>query len=427
MTMRKRWLTSLSLWLAAPMVAFIVAVNLEDGLQFATRGYWLTATTVASEAVSITGVVAALGATWEASRLRRARLLAVTARHRLLVVGESLLPTVVVVLTGTLVSYAMMATIALGAPGGPAWHVIGVNLAALAGIIGWGLFLGFALPATLALAVSLASTYVWYFSTAAVGGFPLWARYLSGGFLSDPGVWGATDPRALFGALACAVGLGTAGLCTVLSRDRGRALVAGPLAVVVAVGLGCLIVRPLDHHPVVPRAGIACDDTPVDGVTVCLWPELEADREELTAEIVRQHQAFSAMGVDPPPIVSAAQEEPEASMWIPLVPQADPRSVVAAGFVEALMPAALPESCDTFPDDTVVAVLAWLRTVARAHGHEEYRASIPAEPARYLDQVLELPPRAQGEWYLANRPVMETCSPDPDTLDPRHFGAEAAR
>ncbi|MFE3459760.1 hypothetical protein ACFXKD_19635 [Nocardiopsis aegyptia] len=421
MITKKRWLTSLSLWLALPMTAFIVALNLEDGLQFATRGYWLTATTVASEAVAITGVVAALGATWEASRLRRARLLAVTARRRLLVVWEALVPTVAVVLLGTLVSHAMMATIALGAPGGPAWHVIGVNLAALAGIIGWGLFLGFALPATLALAVSLASTYVWYFSLASSGEFPLWARYLSGGFLSDPGVWGATDPRALLGALVCALGLGIAGLCAVLLRDRGRVLVAAPLVVALAVAGGCLIVRPLDHHPVVPRAGIACDEEPVDGVTVCLWPELEADRDALTAEIVRQHRVFTEMGIDPPSTVSAAQEEPEDSIWIPLVPQTDPRSAVAAGFVEALMPAALPESCDDFPHNTVVAVLAWLRTVAEAHEHEEYRASIPAEPARYLDQVLELPPRAQGEWYLANRPVLETCSPDPDTLDPSYL------
>ncbi|WP_159942857.1 MULTISPECIES: hypothetical protein [unclassified Nocardiopsis] len=424
MTTRKRWITSLSLWLALPMIAFVVSINMEDGLQFATRGYWLTATTVASEAVSVTGVVAALGATWEASRLRRARVLAITSRNRLLVVAETLVPTVVVVLMGTLVSYAMMATIALGAPGGPAWHVIAVNLAALTGILGWGLFLGFALPPTLALAVCLASTYVWYFVTAGSGSFPLWARYLSGGFLGDPSVWGAVDPRALGAALVSALGLAAAGLCAVLLRDRGRALLAGPLAVVMAVGVGCWVARPLDHHPVVPRTGIECD-APVGGVTVCLWPELAADHEALVSEVVRQHRTFSALGLEPPSTVSAAMEEPEGSMWIPLVPRADPRPVVAAGFVEAFMPAALPDSCEDFPENTVVTVLAWLRTVAQTPDHEEYRASIPAEPARYLDGVLDLPPRAQGEWYLANRPVLETCSPDPDTLDPRHFEAGA--
>ncbi|PDP89529.1 hypothetical protein CQJ94_00875 [Glycomyces fuscus] len=425
MTTAKRWLTSLSPWLAVPMIVLVVSLNLEDGLRFATRGYWLTATTVASEAVAITGVVAALGATWEASRLRRARVLALTSRNRLLVVAEALVPTVVVVLTGTLVSYAMMATIALGAPGGPAWHVVGVNLVALTGIIGWGLFLGFALPPTLALAVCLASTYVWYFVTAGSGSFPLWARYLSGGFLGDPAVWGVTDPRALGAALVSALGLVTAGVCVVLSGDRSRALVAGSLAVVAAVGGGSLVARPLDHHPVVPRTGIECDDAPVDGVTVCLWPELEADRETLVAEIVRQHQTFSAMGLEPPSTVSAAMEEPQEGIWIPLAPQTDPRSSVAAGFVEAFMPAALPDSCEEFPDDTVVTVLAWLRTVAETEDHEEYRASIPAEPARYLDEVLELPPGEQGEWYLANRPVMETCSADPDTLDPRGLDSGA--
>ncbi|MFW6641341.1 DUF7224 domain-containing protein [Nocardiopsis algeriensis] len=426
MTTKKRWLTSLSLWLAVPMVVLIVSINLEDGLS-STRGYWMTATTKASEAIAFTGMVAALGATWEASRLRRTGLLAITARSRLLVVAEALAPTVVVALLGTLVSYAMLATLALGAPGGPAWHVIGVNLAALAGITGWGLFLGFLLPPALSLTICLAGTYIWYFVTAAHYQFPLWARFLSGGFLGDPGVWGVPDPRALLAALVSASGLLVAGLCALLLRDRGHALVAGVLMVLLAVGSGCLIVRPLDYHPVVARTGIACDRIIEDEITVCLWPELEPDREALVPEIVRQHQAFTARGIDLPSTVSAAQEEPEGSLWLPMFPRADARSTVAAGFVHVLMPEELPESCpnEKFPQHTMDAVLAWLRTTAETEGHEEYRASISARSARALDAVLELPPEAQGEWYAINRPVLGTCSPDPDTLDPRHLAPEA--
>jgi hypothetical protein len=429
MSKRKLWLTSPATWLALPLLVMVGVLNLEDGLTFATRGYWEAATAKASEAVAYVGIVVALSATWEASRLRSGGVLAVAARRPLPVIASSLVPTLVVGLAATLLSHGMLATLAVGAPGGPSWHIIAVNLSALLGILGWGLFLGFVLPPRFSLAVCLASTYFWYLLIPAHWAFPLWLRYLSGGVLGAPSVWEVSDPRAHLAAALTAVGLFTVGAVAALARDRRRVLVAAALVLPLTLAGASMTVRPLDAFPVVARQGITCDDEPVDGLTLCLWPELEEDRAELVPVIADTHRTFTEAGLDLPDTVSAGRGTPEHALWLPLEPRADAQETVPQAFVTTLMPSALPESCPPrrSPDLTLDTVHAWLLVTSGLVDARELRPSLNTEVAAHLDRLLELPAPAQGEWYKANRPVLETCSADPDTLDPTGFTPQEQR
>lgn len=426
MRTRKLWLTSLATWLAFPLLVMVAALNLEDGLVFATRGYWVAATAKASEAIAYIGIVVALSATWEASRLRSSGLLAVTVRPSWRVVASSLFPTVVVGLVATALSHGMLATLAMGAPEGPAWHIIGVNLLALLGVLAWGLFLGFVLPPRLSLAVCLATTYFWYLIIPAHWAFPLWLRYLSGGMLGAPAVWEVNDPRAHLAATVTAIGLIIVGILTLLARDRLKVLVAAALVLPLTLAWASMIARPLDAFSVVAREGIICDDEPVDGITLCLWPELEETRAEVTPVIVDTHRLFVEAGLDLPETVSAGREGPEGSLWLPLAPRADADEIVPQAFVSALMPSELPETCPLghSPDLTMDTVHAWLVVTSKTADLHELRPTLNTEVADHLDQLVELPLPAQGQWYEANRPVLGTCSADPDTLDPAGFDPE---
>ena len=427
MRTRKLWLTSLATWLALPLLVMVAAINIEDGLVFAPRGYWVAATAKASEAIAYVGIVVALSATWEASRLRSSGLLDVAARPSWRVVASSLLPTVVVGLVATALSYGMLATLALGAPGGPSWHIIAVNLLALLGILAWGLFLGFVLPPRISLAVCLATTYFWYLIIPAHWAFPLWLRYLSGGVLGAPGVWEVNDPRTHLAATVTALGLIVVGALTLLARDRRKVLVAAALVLPLTLAGASAIARPLDASAVIAREGITCEDEPVDGLTLCLWPELEEDRAELTPVIVDTHRLFVEAGLDLPDTVSAAQEAPEGSLWLPLIPRADADEVVPQAFVTTLMPRELPEICpvERSPDLTLDTVHAWLLVTSKTADLNELRPMLSTEVADHLDRLLELPSPIQGQWYEANRPVLGTCSADPGTLDPAGFAPES--
>ncbi len=423
MRTRKRWLTSLATWLAPPLLVMVAVLNLEDGLTFATRGYWETASAKASEAIAYIGIMVALSATWEASRLRSSGMLAATARHPFRVVAAALVPTVVVGLAATALSHGMLAALAVGAPGGPSWRILAVNLLALLGILAWGLFLGFVLPPKLSLAVCLASTYFWYLIIPAHWAFPLWLRYLSGGTLGAPSVWEVSDPRALLAATLTALGLFSVGAVAVLARDRRRTLVVAALVLPLTLAGASMIVRPLDAFPMVDREGITCDDEPVDGLTLCLWPEFERDRAEIVPVIVDTHRTFTEFGLDLPTTVSAGRGTPEDALWLPLQPRTKAEETVPQAFVTTLMPAALPESCPPrrSPDLTLDTVHAWLLVTSGLVDVHELRPTLNTETAAHLDRLVELPPSAQGEWYQANRPVLGTCSADPATLDPAGF------
>ena len=415
-------MSSLAFWLVLPMAALIVYF-LQNWLVFGTRGYWLAATTTASESIWIVGTVVCMATAWEVARIRQAHLIAHSARSRMALFLDALLPTLAVGVGGLLFSFAIMAPLAFGAPGGPAWHVVGATLAVLLGMICWGLFLGFLLPPKLSLVTCLATSFLWFLVTPSAPELPGWLRHLTGGALESPPVWAVIDPRALIASLITSVGMVLVGVAAVYLRNRLTVVAVAGAALPLALVGGILVAQPLDTWAYAERTGATCADVAdEEDLTLCLWPELEAEREEIAAETARIRTAFVEMGLDMPTTLSAELSENE-QFQLRLEPGQGPEGVPEA-LSAGMLPHDLPTFCPggEYPTDTLMLVSSWLRLTTGYSDLSEERGMVDPALQDPLTTLTELPSAAQSEWYRANRPALDDCGPEPETLDPALFG-----
>lgn len=240
----------------------------------ANEAYWLDRTAATTRSVL---VVAPIVAAWLAyfgarERMSQAAYLGrPITRSRLAVAGAYMLPILLASIAAQGVILALRSTGMIGAPGSPAYAVLGLMTLVVAAHGAVGYFLGRVLPRTIAVPLSATLSYLWLAMPRAVE--PFWIRNINGELGSRCCDLDQTlGPGGLVGPVLFNAGLLAASLLVIVAASWRR---VAPIALLVAVGglvAGRSATLELGPDPVAYRTeGLTCQR--VDSLDLCWWPE----------------------------------------------------------------------------------------------------------------------------------------------------------
>lgn len=379
----------------------------------------------------VPAAVGATGAALEASRLRVRRTESVlTVRAPASVVAVALWPSLVCALLTQIFAVGVVVATGGGMEGTIHWGMVG----AVAAMLFFHTCLGFALGSmvrpVLGIPLALVSSYSWLGFTGTIDWFEL--RHLSGLVIEtccdyeEQPIAASLLSAGLFSLIggiglllfSCAA-LRIAGRHDLLSGVTGVALIAGALAVglAVATGLGPGSAEPRDPDERVCFVG---------EVTVCLFPEqVEADEERTDRSVPSLPTRVStlvtrarAAGVDLPTRVSAYSARRHDGSVVQLVHQEGMSDEMLAASLASDLPEGICRSDDgdeAGQRETSRAVaIAQLRAIML--GRDATMADVEdlyGEAEGTLDAVVALPLGDQATWVNEVIAALDDCTLHP--------------
>ena len=416
------WRSSAALY-STPLLVAAVVYHLTVATSFTRDPSWLSVAGRPSAALFLIATACAGVAAWDVSRLRRAGTEQwAPVRPPLQVVWTRALPsvamglatvlTVLVVTVGGVVTGAGASLSTLGMPGWSALPPLVVALAAVVGFSAVGAAAGWLLSPYVGVPLVLVGSYLWHVYPPALE--PLWLRHLTGtSWQFCCLTW--HDPAAGLGIASLAIPAGLALAGTVLFATRGQpvlrlaaATAIGTMAVAVAVPAAA----PLDVRPTQTRAGeLVCEG---QAPTVCLWPEQEPLRDEITEQATALVSALRDAEVEPPERVRAPVADADPDDWQVYLSHDAGADRIAEALVQGLVPEtpACVEQDGRFDLRLLraqEALRAWVWRVAYPGNGDFPRPDVSGERERLVTQVRDLPVAEQARWYEAGQQAIRDC------------------
>ena len=417
--------TSLAAWLSLPLICGIVLYAQGDLVQWATTGYWESASGKAAYLLFMIAPAAALAGAWEGGRIRRARVAGwAPARSQLRIATAHLLPVFAMVAVGVTAAFAATASTALGAPGFPDPWMILLCLAVGCSHAVLGYAAGLLLPVPVSLPLCLAVSYVWTAYTGTVE--PLWLRYLTGMYLDDCCALDQVPKTGvLVSPVVMALGLATAGGLLIAARRRLPAALGAVVAVAVGFALAAWPVHHLGADPTRARTGTQCAGT---GPQICLWPEQQRAADRIRLTVRTGYARLAAAGLHLPDIVKASDDARQHGALTLLASTSPTTQEITDDLSQAILPAD-PPACseDTpYPGNAAYGPLqAWL-DLAQGGTGQLLAGEVTATDIQLAEHVRALPRDEQLSWFAADMNSLTHCD-TPMAILPAAPGKERAR
>lgn len=420
--MRILWLwarTSPALYLAPLGVGFLFYLTSDPGT-FNPRSLTEALTSSLDVAFYTAGVAAACAA-WDFGRLRRGSMRTLLpVRRQATVVALTLLPSLALafVLHGVL-SAVIIARLD-GVGGDLPWPVIG-SIALL--LIAWtlaGAALGSALPPMVATPLTAGLAFI-ALAYAAASSNPVWRNITGGALVACCDVDEVARSEVWWATLLPLAGIfGAALLLLVRHLTLGHA-VAAVAVVAAAFGFAMPYGTAVGWEPTEARDQSAQEcQAARAGLEVCLWPEYESMRAELTGYAAEVDAAFEEFGVErPATVVQSGQIE--TGQWTfraaPSFSERDYRHSIAYGLradnYESCQFRAETEYGPLLADDVRLVMSDWLDNAVLADQGPGSTDGTAFEP--FMADLYARAPVEQGAWFNALNQALRNCDADAAT------------
>jgi len=373
--------------------------------------------------ILVPAAVAATGAAFEASRLRKRRdENAVNARSTAVVLFDALWPSYVAGLLIQLLAIVLVSTQAAGGASGIPWGLLIAIAAILAFHTSVGFLLGALLRPVIAIPLALAFSYSWLGFTGTVDWFPL--RHLAGLVLETCCFYDeAVSSWSIIAATTFSVGVASACLAAsaALLHSPGR---PGTARFILPVGLalassvlGLAAASALTSTAAVPRSPdeLVCDR---NGIEVCLYPEQLGDAE--TVETMRAMMLrLEDLGVTAPDRVVAGRDGVNADVlevrYLPGMTTPELAGSIASSFRgDQLL------NCSEEPVEETIerqqsgdTARSWLTGTMAGQPITQAGAAEGAPEGAYLSALERLSIEKQVQWINAVLRSMDSCDSNP--------------
>lgn len=401
---------------AAPRAAIVLVpwlvVYSGNLSQWINQGYWESVTAQSTFLLGFIAPACAACAAWEGTRVKISGMLrSAPSRSPLQISASVLWPVGLLGAVSIMLSLALVASQASGAPGWPSLAMLALALIVVAAHTAAGYVGGLLLPRLLAAPAALVVSFVWMAYPAAMDN-PPWLRQLNGHNLSECcALDQVAAHRALLAPAVLAVGVTVACALWVAARRVPRlvapvalagSLVAGP---VLAAPLGDQVARPRDPGALDCRTGPS---------GICLWPEQRAAAQEIEEWGAQARRNLKAAGVAPARDVKVMSSAPD-------------RGEVLSVMAFSALPPDIPVCAQNGPwpgSRAAGPVTAWVVLAAGARP-QDVEGAYAEDDLRLARTVRDLPAAAQKRWFERNLAAMSGCDRQPELrLEPF---TEAAR
>ncbi|QBR04632.1 hypothetical protein D7Y56_01005 (plasmid) [Streptomyces sp. S501] len=389
-----------------PVLVWFSAQNTES-----TIAYWPSISSQTTIVVGFISAACGAGAAWEAARLRQGGITVLApARGSLSVAVLHLGPVAVLGLIAMIAPFAVIVTSVASTPGLPNPAILAVSYSVVLAHIALGWFVGARMPKLLGAATMLIFGYLWGFWPAALGGLP-WLRHLNGqgvteccGLDQDPSIRSLAATVTFSLAIVAAVVLSSA-----LSHRLWRPLLS-LTGFTVATTVALTLAVPLDFQ------GTQARDTALRTCTgqnpqICLWPEQNTRRADISHWAEETTAQLSAVGVTPARQVEFGDPQPDKTNVA--------SNIATSPLPNEAPPCALRQGAAYPGDEAMIAIYAWL-SLTGGVPKSDLAQRWPLEAISLAEQIRALPTQAQHAWYERNMRSVHDCAVLPD-LDPASY------
>lgn len=406
--------SSPALYLTPLGVGFVFYVTGDD-TAFQPRS-WSEAFNLSFDVLFYTAGIGAACASWDLGRLRRGAMRTLLpVRRQATVVTLALLPSLMLafllqaVLCGMII--ARLATVTGSLP----WTSIGTLACTLLAWVLAGAALGWTLPPLIATPLTAGLAFI-VMAYSAAASDPMWRNITGGALVGCCEVDEVARPEVWWATLLPVAGLALASLIMLaLHRNTGRGIAAAAI-VATAIGFAMPYGTAIGWEPTKPRdQGMRQCEAAAPELEVCLWPEYDPMRADLTADILAVDAAFEAYGVErPSTVVQSGQIETGQWTFIadPSFTETEFRHSVAYGLradnYQSCRFQAMTDYGPLLSEDVRLVMADWLDQAiladANAAGFSDGTAFEP-----FLDHLHALSPADQGTWFNGLNQALRNC------------------
>jgi hypothetical protein len=401
-----------AIWLALPIV--VLAAFYGTAL-YASDGYGLGATAMATGVLPFVGGFVAATAAWEGARLRRAVWWTPIVRSRLIVAGWAVLPSVAAGFLAVLAATAVL-LVRSGATV-PDLCVLAVVLLDLVAWASVGFALGILLRVPVAIPAGILLPLLWFAFVPAF--YPVWLRHVTGMFRDCCGLSEDLSAVAVIASVLADLGMLLAAAVAIGARASLRRRAASLASFVVPVALALALVSGMGSTPTVPRdpSLLACQAH--SGATLCTWPEHAAIADDVLAIVVSARKGWQAAGIESPALVTEAGRSTAAAGSIPiLINDSTPDDVILA-----LAAGLVPTQPDCQMGSTGGIAVPWLEAwyaatggMSRGRLQEEFgyspqflQGTTTLDPLHTVDALWKVSADARRAWVAHGVSMVTTC------------------
>ncbi|MEV1044320.1 hypothetical protein [Streptomyces sp. NPDC049916] len=395
-----------------PILVWFSAQNTES-----TIAYWPSISSQTTVVIGFISAACGAGAAWEAARIKQGAVLALApARGMSSIATLHLGPLAVLGLIAMVAPFVVVMSSVTLPSGFPNPTILAVSYSVVLSHIALGWFVGARTPKLLGAAAMLLFGYLWGFWPAAIGTLP-WLRHLNGQGVTE---CCGLDEEPSIRSLAATVVFSLAVVTAVVLNSALRNHLWRPLlsftAFTAVTAAALVLAVPLDFN------GTQTRDTALrtcSGQTpqICLWPEQNTRREEITRWAEETTNKLAFVGVVPDRQVEFGNPQPD---------QADVASNIATSPVPGDPPPCALRRGATYPgDEAMIAIYAWL-SLTGGVPEDDLAQRWPREAVTLAEQVRSLPAPAQNAWFERNMRSVRDCDVLPDLNPASYTGAAAS-
>ncbi|MFE3379381.1 DUF7224 domain-containing protein [Streptomyces anulatus] len=390
-------------WAALVLVPVLVWFSAQN--TDSTIAYWPSISAQTTIVVGFISAACGAGAAWEAARLKQGAIADLApARGMLSVARMHLGPVAVLGLIAMVAPFVVIMTSVASPSGIPDPTILAVSYSVILAHIALGWFVGARMPKLLGATAMLIFGYLWGFWPAALGGLP-WLRHLNGqGVTECCGLDQEPSIRSMAATLVFSLAIVTAVVLssTLNHRLRRRLLSLSGFALLTAVALALAV--PLGFQ------GTQARDTALRSCSgqnprICLWPEQNVQRTDITRWAEETTTRLAAVGVTPDRQVQFGDPRPDQISIA--------SNIATSPLPNEPPPCALRQGAAYPGDEAMIAIYAWL-SLTGGVPKDDLAQRWPQEAIALAKQIRVLPVHAQSAWYERNMRSVHDCAVLPD-------------
>ncbi|MET9656763.1 hypothetical protein [Streptomyces sp. NPDC006510] len=403
-----------AVWAAVVLVPVLVWFSAQN--TDSTLAYWPSISSQTTIVIGFISAACGAGAAWEAARIKQGGIRALApARGMLSIATLHLGPVAVLGLIAIVAPFAVVMTSVALPSGFPNPAILTVSYSVILSHIALGWFVGARMPKLLGATTMLLFGYLWGFWPAAIGGLP-WLRHLNGqGVTECCGLDQEPSVRSMAATVMFSLAIVTAiVLSSALHHRLWRPLLSFT-AFTAATAVALILAVPLDFSGTQTRDA-ALRTCSGQNPQICLWPEQNTQREEITRWAEETTNELAAVGVAPDRQVEFGNPRPDRANVA--------SNIATSPLPDQSPPCALRQGAAYPGDEAVVAIYAWL-SLTGGVPKDDLAQRWPHEAITLAEQIRALPTQAQKTWYERNMRSVHDCAVLPD-LDPASYTKAAA-
>ncbi|MFH8471651.1 hypothetical protein [Streptomyces sp. NPDC018000] len=406
--------TGPAVWAALVLVPVLVWFSAQN--TGSVIAYWPS---ISSQTTIVAGFISAAcgaGAAWEAARIKQGGISVLApARGMLSVAFLHLGPIAVLGLIAMIAPFAVVMTSVASTSGFPNPAILAVSYSVILAHIALGWFVGARMPKLLGATTMLLFGYLWGFWPAALGGLP-WLRHLNGqGVTECCGLNQEPSIRSMAATLAFSLAIVTAVVLSSALHHRLWRPLLSLTGFTVATAVALTLAVPLDFH------GTQARDTALrtcsgQNPQICLWPEQNSRRADITHWADETIAQLATVGVTPARQVEFGDPRPDKTNVV--------SNIATSPLPSEAPPCALRQGAAYPGDEAMIAIYAWL-SLTGGVPKNDLAQRWPHEAITLAEQIRALPAQAQHAWYERNMRSVHDCAVLPD-LAPASYTKAAA-